>query len=220
MQIARKKFDPATALRLWSALTHGAGAILALIGTTILLCRAFFLEKPLDMMVFAIYGFSMICLYTASTLYHSIRASEAWRIALRKYDHCSIYLLIAGSYTPVCLLALSNSVGYVLLAVIWICALVGIILTAIRLNIPAWVSALIYMAMGWMAVFAIVPLYQVMSSVAMAWLLLGGLFYTIGGVMYAVKWPLRHSPHFGCHEIFHVFILLGSVAHFVMMFYI
>lgn len=220
MVSSKKKFDPATALRLWSALTHGAGALLALVGTTVLLCRAFFMGEPLDMVVFAVYGFSMICLYTASTLYHSIRASEGWRIALRKYDHCSIYLLIAGSYTPICILALANAVGYTLFAVIWFCALVGIILTAIRLNIPAWVSAGIYMAMGWMAVIAIEPLYQVLSSTAMFWLLTGGIFYTIGGIMYAVKWPCRDNPRFGCHEIFHVFILLGSVGHFIMMFYI
>lgn len=215
-----KKFDPATALRLWSALTHGAGAILALVGTTILLCRAFFLEKPLDMVVFAVYGFSMICLYTASTLYHSIRASDAWRIALRKYDHCSIYLLIAGSYTPICLLALANTVGYTLFVVIWTCALVGIVLTAIRLNIPAWASSAIYMAMGWMAVVAIVPLVEVLSPIALTWLCLCGLFYSLGGIMYAIKWPCRNNPRFGCHEIFHIFILLGSVCHFMMMFYI
>lgn len=214
------KFDCNTALRLWSALTHGAGAILALVGTTILLCRAFFLEAFLDMAVFAVYGFSMICLYTASTLYHSIRANDGFRQALRKYDHCCIYLLIAGSYTPICILALANTVGYTLFAVIWACALVGIVLTAIRLNIPAWASAAIYMAMGWMAVVAIVPLVEVLSPVAMTWLCLCGLFYSTGGILYALKWPCRDNPHFGCHEIFHVFILLGSICHFIMMFYI
>ncbi len=215
-----KKFDTNTALRLWSALTHGIGAVLALVGTTILLCRAFFMGTPLDMAVFGVYGFSMVCLYTASTLYHSIHASESLRQALRKYDHCSIYLLIAGSYTPICLLALANTVGYTLFAVIWTCALVGIVLTAIRLNIPAWVSSLIYMAMGWMAVVAIVPLLEVLSPTALTWLMLCGLFYSIGGILYALKWPFRHNPRFGCHEIFHIFILLGSICHFFMMFYL
>ncbi len=220
MEKIKKAFNPAAALRLWSALTHGAGALFALVGTTILLCRAFFMEDWLSLAVFAVYGLSMICLYTASTLYHSIRASDAWRIALRKYDHCSIYLLIAGSYTPICILALANPVGYTLFSVIWFCAVLGIVLTAIKLNIPRWMSSLIYLAMGWMAVFAIVPLSQVMSSTAMMLLLLGGAFYTIGGILYAVKWPFRHNPRFGCHEIFHLFILSGSVAHFFMMFYI
>lgn len=220
METINKKFDPATALRLWSALTHGLGAILALVGTTILLCRAFFLEKPLDMFVFSIYGFSMVCLYTASTLYHSVRGSDICRIILRKYDHCSIYLLIAGSYTPICILALSNSIGYILLSVIWSCTIVGIVLTAIRLNIPAWVSSLIYIIMGWMAAFAISPLSKSLSVIPMSCLVIGGIFYTIGGIMYALKWPCRNNINFGCHEIFHIFILLGSVSHFVMMFYI
>lgn len=220
MAMTKKPFNPAAALRLWSALTHGAGALLALVGTTILLCRSFYLEDSKSFLVYAIYGASMICLYTASTLYHSIRASDAWRVALRKYDHCSIYLLIAGSYTPICILALANQVGYTLFAIIWFCAVLGIVLTAIRLNIPRWMSALIYLAMGWMAVFAIVPLSEVMSSMGMMFLILGGLLYTIGGILYAVKWPFRHNPRFGCHEIFHLFILSGSVAHFCMMFYI
>lgn len=220
MLTSSKPFQPGKALRLWSALTHGAGALFALVGTTVLICRAFYAQCALDLVVFAIYGFSMICLYTASTLYHSIRASDAWRVALRKYDHCSIYLLIAGSYTPICLVALANTVGYVLFFVIWFCAVVGIVLTAIKLNIPRWLSASIYLAMGWMAVFAIIPLSQVMNSAAMGLLLLGGLFYTIGGILYAVKWPFPNNPRFGCHEIFHLFILGGSVLHFFMMFYI
>lgn len=220
MTSMKKTFNPKAALRLWSALTHGLGALFAVIGTTVLICRAAYTGTHQSIVVFSIYGASMICLYTASTLYHSIRASDAWRVALRKYDHCSIYLLIAGSYTPVCILALANTVGYTLFAVIWFCALVGIILTAIRLNIPAWVSAVIYLAMGWLAVVAIVPLWQVMSTYAMTFLLLGGVFYTIGGVLYAVKWPYRNNPRFGCHEIFHLFILCGSVSHFIMMFYL
>ncbi len=218
--LTSKPFNPQAALRLWSALTHGLGAVLALVGSTVLICRSFFTGNSLALAVFAVYGFSMVCLYTASTLYHSIPAGEKWRIALRKYDHCSIYLLIAGSYTPICILALANRVGYTLFAVIWICALLGIVLTAIRLNIPRWVSATIYMVMGWMAVFAIVPIYQAMSSTAMTWLLLGGLFYSVGGIMYATKWPLRHNPRFGCHEVFHLFILFGSISHFFMMFYL
>lgn len=208
------------ALRLWSALSHGAGALLALVGTTILLCRSYFLGSPLEMGIFALYGGSVIVLYTASTLYHSIPGSLSCRLALRKFDHCAIYFLIAGSYTPICLLALGNQVGYLLFGLIWCCAVVGMVLTAIKLAVPHWVSSLIYLAMGWVAVFAISPISQALSQTAMALLLFGGLFYTIGGVLYALKLPLRHHPHFGCHEIFHLFILMGSISHFVMMFYL
>ncbi|MFI3249767.1 MAG: hemolysin III family protein [Eubacteriales bacterium] len=215
-----KPFNPYDALRLWSALTHGIGAVLALLGTIILIAQAWFFEDYLGIIVFGVYGVSMVVLYTASTLYHSVNTTEKGRLALRKFDHCSIYLLIAGSYTPICLIALANKTGYTLCIVIWACALVGIILTSIKLSIPRWVSSVIYLAMGWMALFAIVPLSKVLSPIAMGWLVLGGLVYTCGGVLYALKLPLRDHPRFGCHEIFHLLILGGSVCHFVMMLFL
>lgn len=208
------------ALRLWSALSHGLGAVLALVGTTVLLCRAWFQKEFFDFGIFLVYGASMICLYTASTLYHSIPGKMALRRGLRKFDHCAIYFLIAGSYTPICLLALANPVGYWLFALIWVCAVVGIILTSIKLSVPHWVSSLIYLAMGWLAVFAIGPISQALSLPAMGLLILGGIFYSLGGILYALKWPLRDHKYFGCHEIFHVAILLGSVSHFFMMFFL
>ena len=160
--------------------------------------------------VFLIYGLSMTGLYTASTLYHCVNTSVAGRRALRKYDHCSIYLLIAGSYTPVCMVALRQSGGPALLAAVWAVGVVGMVLTVAKLEIPRWLTSAIYLLMGWLAIFAIVPLHRALPAAGFAWLLAGGLLYTVGGVLYAVKWPGRNNPRFGCHEIFHVFILLGS----------
>ena len=142
----------------------------------------------------------------------------AGRRALRKYDHCSIYLLIAGSYTPVCMVALRQSSGPALLAAVWAVGVVGMVLTVAKLEIPRWLTSAIYLLMGWLAIFAIVPLYRALPAAGFAWLLVGGLLYTVGGVLYAFKWPGRNNPRFGCHEIFHVFILLGSVCHFVLMY--
>jgi len=209
--------DPYDGLRPWSAITHGAGAILAAAGTLMLLARSASMGKWLHFGLFAVYGLSMICLYTASTLYHCLNVSVPGRIALRKYDHCSIYLLIAGSYTPICLTALARSGGIPLLIGVWGLAAAGLVLTLSKLNIPRWLSSVIYLAMGWLAIFAIAPIYRLMPAEGFFWLLLGGILYTIGGVLYAVKWPGRNNPRFGCHEIFHLFILLGSAAHFVMM---
>lgn len=220
MPTVKKQFNPYDALRMWSAITHGLGIVLALVGTTALLMQAWFFKDFLGLIVFSIYGVSMLVLYTASTLYHSINTSIRGRLALRKFDHCSIYLLIAGSYTPICLVALANKIGYTLCTVIWICAVVGIVLTAIKLSIPRWVSSVIYLAMGWMAVLAIVPLSEVLSTPAMIWLIVGGIVYTAGGVLYALKWPWRDNPRFGCHEIFHLLILMGSVCHFIMMLFL
>ena len=212
--------DPYDGLRPWSAITHGVGVVLAVAGTAALLLRASALDRPLLFLLFFIYGLSMTCLYTASTLYHCLNTSVAGRLALRKYDHCSIYLLIAGSYTPICLTALKDSSGPALLAVVWGVGLVGILLTLVKLAIPRWLTRAIYLFMGWLALFAIVPIYRAMPGPGFAWLLTGGLLYTVGGVLSAVKWPGRNNPRFGCHEIFHVFILLGSIAHFIMMYQI
>lgn len=210
--------DPYDGLRPWSAITHGVGAALSALGTAALLIRAAALGRWLSFILFLIYGLSMIGLYTASTLYHCLNTSVPGRIALRKYDHCSIYLLIAGSYTPICLTVLKQSCGPVLLGAVWALAIAGIILTIAKLSIPRWLTSAIYLFMGWLAIFAIVPIYYTLPAPGFSWLLAGGLLYTVGGVLYAVKWPGRDNPRFGCHEIFHVFILLGSVCHFVMMY--
>ena len=176
------------------------------------------LEDWIKFSAFLVYGLSMIGLYTASTLYHCVNTTVRGRLALRKYDHCSIYLLIAGSYTPICMTVLWGGVGAPLLLAIWLCAAAGIILTIAKLDIPRWLTSVIYLAMGWMALFAIAPLSRVLPAAGMFWLIAGGVLYTVGGVLYAVKWPGRNNPRFGCHEIFHVFIVLGSVSHFILMY--
>ena len=216
----REVRDPYDGLRPWSAITHGVGAVLSAVGTVLLLIRAGQMENYLLLALFAVYGLSMFCLYTASTLYHCLRTCVKGRIALRKYDHCSIYLLIAGSYTPLCLTALRENGGVPLLIAVWTLAAAGVVLTIAKLSIPRWLTSAIYLFMGWLVIFAIVPIFEALPTAGFLWLLAGGLFYTVGGVLYAVKWPGRNNLRFGCHEIFHVFILLGSVCHFVLMYQI
>lgn len=160
----------------------------------------------------------MVCLYTASTLYHCLRVSVPGRLALRKYDHCSIYLLIAGSYTPICMTVLWGGVGGPLLLAIWLCAAAGIILTIAKLDIPRWLTSVIYLAMGWMALFAIAPLSRVLPAAGMFWLIAAECSTPWAGCSTRSKWPGRNNPRFGCHEIFHVFIVLGSVSHFILMY--
>ena len=213
----REERTPYDALRPWSAITHGVGAGLALIGAVYLLIGSALAGNWLSFAMFAVYGASMVCLYTASTLYHCLRTAVPARLALRKYDHCSIYLLIAGSYTPICMLALEGRVGIPMLSAIWVLAALGIWLTIAKGNIPRLITSLIYLGMGWLAVFAIVPLRRCLSTAGFFWLVAGGILYSVGGVLYALKWPGRDNPRFGCHEIFHVFIVLGSAAHFLVM---
>lgn len=213
--------DPYDGLRPWSAATHAVGAVLALLGTAALLLRC--LSGGLDLwhtVSFAIYGVSMMSLYTASTLYHCVNAPVAGRLALRKYDHCSIALLIAGSYTPICLTLLreQGAWGWSIFGVIWGMAIASCSLSLLWINAPRWLSAGVYLVMGWVALFAFYPLSRTLPPEGFFWLLLGGGLYTVGGVLYAVKRPGRNNPRFGCHEVFHLFILVGSVCHFVLMY--
>lgn len=220
-RVREKDRDPYDGLRPWSAITHGAGAVLAAIGTALLLFRCIQLELSVWHLVsFLIYGLSMVGLYTASTLYHCRNVSVKGRIALKKYDHASIYFLISGTYTPMCLVVLREygSWGWGLFGVIWGLALIGLVLTLVWITAPRWLTAGIYIAMGWLALVAVIPLMRCLPAVGFFWVLGGGILYTIGGVLYAVKWPGRDNPRFGCHEIFHLFILLGSLFHFMLMY--
>ncbi|MCL2569508.1 MAG: hemolysin III family protein [Oscillospiraceae bacterium] len=214
MANTERQRDPYDGLRLWSALTHGAGAAFGILAAPFLLYQAALSHLPGAVIAMAVYLVTLIGLYTASTLYHSLRTGEKGRIRLRKIDHLNIYYLIAGSYTPFCVLALGGTLGMVMLIVIWSLAIVGTGVNLIWIHLPRWLSAGIYLAMGWVAIGAVYPLARALGVAGTFWLILGGVLYTIGGVLYAVKWPGRNNLRFGCHEIFHVFILLGSVAQF------
>ena len=211
--------DPYDGLRPWSAITHGVGAALAVFGAVLLIVKAVGSGVgALGIVAFSVYGASMIALYLASTLYHCIWTGVKGRIALRKFDHASIYALIAGTYTPICLLVLKGAWGWSLFGIIWGFALAGMALSIAWINAPRMLTSVIYLVMGWLAVIALYPLLQTLPAAGFFWLLFGGVLYTVGGVLYALKWPGRANPRFGCHEIFHVFILLGSVAHSLLMY--
>ena len=202
-----------------SSYTHFWGAVASVAATVLMVLRGIFSGASWLLVLGAgLFGLSLIALYTASSVYHFVVAGPRRLLRLRKLDHSMIYVLIAGSYTPVCLLGLRDSGGAILLAVVWAVGLLGMILTIAKLSIPRWLTSAIYLFMGWLAIFAIVPLHHSLPAAGFAWLLAGGLLYTVGGVLYAAKWPGRNNPRFGCHEIFHLFILLGSIAHFVMMY--
>lgn len=216
VKASKVQYNP---LRFWSAATHGFGALLGIAGTLLLLNRAAaFGCSARHVFSFLLYGCSMITLYTASTLYHCIRCGSKGRAAFRKLDHASIYFLIAGTYTPVCLIALRGSVGWIMFITIWLLAIIGLMQTLFWINAPRQITAGIYIVMGWLAITAIYPLSMQLSFEGLLWLLLGGVIYTVGGVFYALKWPGRNNPRFGFHEIFHVLIVLGSVCHFLLMY--
>ncbi len=210
--------NPYDGLRPYSALTHGAGILLALLALAVLLHLTIG-AGAVTITAVSVYAVSMLCLYTASTVYHSLNTGVQGRLFLRKLDHVMIYFLIAGTYTPVCLISLGGTLsGRVMLIIIWTMALLGSAFTLFWIKMPRILTSLIYLIMGWTAIFAIYPLHAVMNRLCFAMLLSGGVLYSVGGVLYALKWPGRNNRYFGCHEIFHVFIVLGSICHFIMVY--
>lgn len=203
-----------------SAITHFIALMLTMIGGIPLLFKAAILQNPLRQFSALVYLLSMILLYTASTMYHSFDISETVNRRLKKFDHMMISVLIAGSYTPICLLTLSPGVGIPLVCLVWTMALGGILLKAMWVYCPRWVSSILYIAMGWTCVIAFVPLLHAMPIQGFLWLLFGGIIYTIGAVIYALKLPIFHNmtENFGNHEIFHLFVMGGSLCHFIVMY--
>lgn len=197
-----------------SAWSHLIGAVFAVIGTVFLLWLP---ASPLDHLALGIFGGTLICLYLASTLYHALDISPEINLSLRKIDHLMIYILIAGTYTPICLIALNGAWGTSLLIGIWVLAAAGVALTLLWFEAPRWLTTSIYILMGWLVVVASVPLKQSVGTAGLLWLIIGGILYTIGGVIYALKRPNITFFMFGFHEIFHLFVLGGSFCHYLLM---
>lgn len=204
-----------------SAITHLIGCIMAVLAAAPLLLKAAREPDKINIIAMGIFILSMILLYAASTIYHTVDSTEKVNRRLRKMDHMMIFILIAGSYTPVCLIVLQNMAGYVLCAAVWAVALVGIIVKACWITCPKWFSSVIYIGMGWLCVFAFIPIVRALSPAGFGWLLAGGIIYTIGGIIYALKLPIFNSRHknFGSHEIFHLFVMGGSICHFIVMYF-
>ena len=199
-----------------SAITHFIGMLMAIFAAVPLLIKAAREPDHIYLISLSIYALSLILLYAASTTYHTFDLSERANTILKKIDHMMIFVLIAGSYTPICLITLKGRTGTILLALVWGIAIVGIILKAFWVFCPKWVSSVLYIGMGWTCVLAFTQILNALSPAAFGWLLAGGIIYTIGGVIYALKLPIFNNRHknFGSHEIFHLFVMGGSMCQF------
>ena len=203
-----------------SAITHFIGMLMAIFAAVPLLIKAAREPDHIYLISLSIYALSLILLYAASTTYHTFDLSERANTILKKIDHMMIFVLIAGSYTPICLITLKGRTGTILLALVWGIAIVGIILKAFWVFCPKWVSSVLYIGMGWTCVLAFTQILNALSPAAFGWLLAGGIIYTVGGVIYALKLPIFNNRHknFGSHEIFHLFVMGGSMCHFIVMY--
>ena len=203
-----------------SAITHFIGMLMAIFAAVPLLIKAAHEPSRIYIISLAIYAASLILLYAASTTYHTFDISKKVNTILKKIDHMMISVLIAGSYTPVCLIVLKGKTGIILLSIVWAIAIAGILIKAFWVYCPKWVSSVLYIGMGWTCVLAFTQILNNMSPAAFGWLLAGGIIYTVGGVIYALKLPIFNSRHknFGSHEIFHLFVMGGSICHFIVMY--
>lgn len=203
-----------------NGLTHLGGAVFAFVGLLALVIKAS-LERGASLAIVAaiIFGVSMMALYAVSATYHMVLASDRAIAIWRRLDHSMIYLLIAGSYAPFCLVSLNGPTGWVLFSIVMLIAVSGITFKLVWFNSPRWLSTTLYIGMGWIMVFAITPLAQVLSPLGIGLLFLGGIFYTIGGLIYGLKPRILSFKHLGFHEIFHIFVLLGSLAHFLCVYF-
>jgi hemolysin III len=201
-----------------SALTHFIGVILSAFATYAMVNKASELGNIFHVLPFLIFGVSLILLYLASTIYHIVENPKFLADVLHRIDHIMIFILIAGTYTPICLIPLKGTLGITILSIIWVIAIAGIFLKIFWMSAPRWLYTGIYILAGWIIILAIIPLSQVLSSEAIFWLVTGGVVYTLGAVIYATKWSKLSFKHFGFHEIFHLFVLGGSFCHFLMIY--
>lgn len=199
-----------------NGLTHMGGAFAAVIGLIILLNTA--ATGVTNLISVLIYGVSLILLFSASTIYHSVDANPGWLEILRKMDHSAIYLLIAGTYTPICVNAFTGFYRWGFLSIIWFLAFIGILIKVYYIAAPRWISAGTYVLMGWLCVFASRELITSLTPFSLTWLILGGVTYTFGAIIYATKWFNLFPGKFGSHEIWHIFVLAGAAAHFMAIF--
>jgi hemolysin III len=197
-----------------NGLTHAAGGVLAVAGLVVLLATAASARRVDQLVAFGVFGLSLISLYTASSLYHLLPLSPSGVAKLRRLDHMSIFVLIAGTYTPFCLLALEGTWRWGLLSLIWVLALCGVLLKLLWMDAPRWLSVVLYLGMGWVALIAAPALFRAVDVGGMAWVLAGGLTYSAGALVYALERPNLVPGVFGFHEVWHLLVMAGSACHF------
>ena len=202
-----EKKPQSTGEEIANAITHGIGALLAIAALVVLVVLAAMRGTVWHVVSFSIFGTTLVLLYFASTLYHSLTFTRA-RGLFHKFDHISIYLLIAGTYTPFCLTALRGWIGWTVFGIVWTCAIIGAVIKAISIGSKVRLSTILYVMMGWVILIAIKPLYEAMSFNGFMFLIAGGVSYTLGTFFF-----MRDQVKYN-HSVWHLFVLGGSVLHF------
>jgi len=198
-----------------NGLMHLVAAILALLGLVVLLVLGH--NSLVKVIALLIYGISLVAMFSSSATYHLVDARPRIMLFLRKLDHSAIYVLIAGTYTPICLHFFSGFWAWGTLVIIWSLALIGVLVKLFIIKAPRWFTAAVYLGMGWLSLLATREILRAMPLGALFWLLLGGIFFTLGAVIYVSKKPDFFPGVFGFHEVWHIFVILGCLSHFILM---
>ena len=197
-----------------SGLIHLVGSALSLLALVVLVLAAVRGGRPWQVLSFSTFGVSLVLLYTSSTLYHLLPHPSRAKRVFRRIDRSMIYVLIAGTYTPITITALGNGWGWSMFAVVWSFAATGIALTAAGVKMPGSLSTLLYLGMGWLALLALPQLITVLSLSGVQWLVLGGILYTLGVIVYSLEHRIRAPAWLETHAVYHLFVLAGSISHF------
>lgn len=200
-----------------NTVTHLAGSVFALTGAAILILLAVMEQTPWHIVGMSIYGFSLVFLFVVSTLHHSINASKAVEHALRVVDYCSVFLLIAGTMTPVCLIVIRGPFGWAILGTTWVAAIVAIALKA-SIGLDKWLTTAFSLILGWMGAVVALVAWSALPLAAFVFLAAGGIAYSIGAIIFYYEWPNLFPGHFGFHEIWHLFVLLAAALHWFFMY--
>jgi hemolysin III len=203
----------------FSGLSHLLGAALSLPAMLFLLMKLPEQQYLTYLFSYLIFCISMFMMFGSSAIYHLMEISENGLQKLKRIDHMAIFIMIAGTYTPYCLIGLKGSLSWLMFSIIWAIAIVGILIKIYWLHAPRWLSTLLYVSMGWAAIFIYAPLKKNLSDPALNWLFIGGIVYTLGAIIYATKWPTIHTRYFNFHDLWHVFVLAGAACHFVSIAY-
>ena len=197
----------------FSGFSHLVGAVVAAVALLLLVLLGDFPSSMRQVLALAVYGTTLVAMFTASSLYHLLPLSPTGVRRLRRFDHAAIYLFIAGTYTPFCLVSLQGTLGTVLLAVVWSMAVIGVTTKLIWIEAPSWVNVTPYLIMGWSVVPVLPQFAAALTSGVMAWVVAGGVAYSLGAVIYTVKKPDPFPGVFGFHEIWHLFVLAAALFH-------
>jgi hemolysin III len=201
-----------------NSISHAFGALASIAGLTLLVVFSSLKGTVWHIVSFSIFGSTLVMMFTSSSLYHGLKISDEKLAIFRRIDHIMIFLLIAGTYTPICLVPLRGPWGWSIFGVVWGLAVSGIVIKIFFMNVPRLVSTLIYLVMGWVCIVAIYPIVKILQPACIAWLVAGGLFYSLGAIIYSLKKPDPFPGIFGFHEIWHIFVISGSFCHFWVVF--